>query len=71
MTKGSRSTTLVRNGPFPLDIVPRIITADEWSVVERGVAQWWVGDWWAYDPTNDAVPGTGYVVVARDATTER
>jgi uncharacterized circularly permuted ATP-grasp superfamily protein len=25
--------------PFPLDIVPRIITADEWSVVERGVAQ--------------------------------
>ncbi|WP_046771095.1 circularly permuted type 2 ATP-grasp protein [Jiangella alkaliphila] len=25
--------------PFPLDIVPRIITADEWDVVERGVAQ--------------------------------
>jgi uncharacterized circularly permuted ATP-grasp superfamily protein len=25
--------------PFPLDIVPRIITAEEWSVVERGVAQ--------------------------------
>jgi hypothetical protein len=48
--------------PFPLDIVPRIVTADAWSVVERGVAQWWVGDWWAYDPTNDAVPGTGHVV---------
>ncbi len=27
--------------------------------------EWWVGDWWAYDPTNDAVPGTGHVVVAR------
>jgi uncharacterized circularly permuted ATP-grasp superfamily protein len=25
--------------PFPLDIIPRVITADEWSVVERGVAQ--------------------------------
>ncbi len=25
--------------PFPLDIVPRIITSEEWSVVERGVAQ--------------------------------
>jgi uncharacterized circularly permuted ATP-grasp superfamily protein len=25
--------------PFPLDLVPRIITAEEWDVVERGVAQ--------------------------------
>ncbi len=25
--------------PFPLDIVPRVIPADEWSVLERGVAQ--------------------------------
>src|SRR4051812_7006886 len=25
--------------PFPLDIVPRVIGADEWAVIERGVAQ--------------------------------
>src|SRR3978361_2236135 len=25
--------------PFPLDIVPRVIGSDEWSVIERGVAQ--------------------------------
>src|ERR1700690_373037 len=25
--------------PFPLDLVPRIISAGEWSIVERGVAQ--------------------------------
>ena len=25
--------------PFPLDLVPRIIPADEWEVIERGVAQ--------------------------------
>ncbi len=25
--------------PFPLDLIPRIISGDEWSVVERGVAQ--------------------------------
>src|SRR3712207_1760795 len=25
--------------PFPLDIVPRVIGAEEWDVVERGVAQ--------------------------------
>lgn len=25
--------------PFPLDIVPRIITADEWAVLAKGVAQ--------------------------------
>ncbi|GAA1757755.1 circularly permuted type 2 ATP-grasp protein [Kocuria aegyptia] len=25
--------------PFPLDIVPRVITADEWDVIERGVKQ--------------------------------
>ncbi|MGI8882520.1 MAG: circularly permuted type 2 ATP-grasp protein [Jatrophihabitans sp.] len=25
--------------PFPLDVVPRIITAPEWTTVERGVAQ--------------------------------
>ena len=28
-----------RSGPFPLDIVPRVIPADEWDVLERGVAQ--------------------------------
>jgi transglutaminase-like putative cysteine protease len=27
--------------------------------------EWWAGDWWEYDPTNDAVPGTAYVVIAR------
>ncbi|MDP8976363.1 MAG: circularly permuted type 2 ATP-grasp protein [Actinomycetota bacterium] len=25
--------------PFPLDLVPRVIPADEWSVIEEGVAQ--------------------------------
>ncbi len=25
--------------PFPLDIVPRVLTADEWDVIERGVKQ--------------------------------
>ncbi|GAB3525420.1 circularly permuted type 2 ATP-grasp protein [Arthrobacter monumenti] len=25
--------------PFPLDIVPRVITASDWNIVERGVAQ--------------------------------
>ncbi|MCW2675119.1 MAG: hypothetical protein JWR70_159, partial [Modestobacter sp.] len=25
--------------PFPLDIVPRVIGPDEWSLIERGVAQ--------------------------------
>jgi uncharacterized circularly permuted ATP-grasp superfamily protein len=25
--------------PFPLDLVPRVISADEWSIIERGVAQ--------------------------------
>ncbi|MCZ9885188.1 circularly permuted type 2 ATP-grasp protein, partial [Arthrobacter sp. B2a2-09] len=25
--------------PFPLDIVPRVIPADEWDVLERGVKQ--------------------------------
>ncbi|MFB7844514.1 circularly permuted type 2 ATP-grasp protein [Microbacterium sp. NPDC056052] len=25
--------------PFPLDVVPRVIAADDWSYVERGVAQ--------------------------------
>ena len=25
--------------PFPLDIVPRVITAEEWDVIERGVKQ--------------------------------
>jgi uncharacterized circularly permuted ATP-grasp superfamily protein len=25
--------------PFPLDIVPRLIAADEWAIIERGVAQ--------------------------------
>lgn len=25
--------------PFPLDLVPRVIAADEWALIERGVAQ--------------------------------
>jgi uncharacterized circularly permuted ATP-grasp superfamily protein len=25
--------------PFPLDLVPRVVPADEWAVIERGVAQ--------------------------------
>jgi uncharacterized circularly permuted ATP-grasp superfamily protein len=25
--------------PFPLDLVPRVIAADEWAIIERGVAQ--------------------------------
>ena len=25
--------------PFPLDLVPRIISSDEWRVIERGVSQ--------------------------------
>ncbi len=27
--------------------------------------EWWVGDWWPYDPTNDAMPGPGHVIIAR------
>ncbi|SEE30890.1 transglutaminase family protein [Jiangella alba] len=27
--------------------------------------EWWAGGWRSYDPTNDAVPGPGHVVVAR------
>ncbi|MEA2310873.1 MAG: hypothetical protein QOE28_841, partial [Solirubrobacteraceae bacterium] len=29
----------VRDRPFPLDLVPRIIPADEWRVIKRGLAQ--------------------------------
>ncbi len=29
----------VRDRPFPLDLVPRIISATEWQTIERGVAQ--------------------------------
>ncbi len=28
-----------RDRPFPLDLVPRVLTADEWSVIERGLSQ--------------------------------
>ena len=28
-----------REEPFPLDVVPRVITGDEWELIERGVAQ--------------------------------
>jgi uncharacterized circularly permuted ATP-grasp superfamily protein len=28
-----------RDRPFPLDLVPRVLTADEWSMIERGLAQ--------------------------------
>jgi uncharacterized circularly permuted ATP-grasp superfamily protein len=26
-----------RDRPFPLDLVPRILPADEWGVIERGL----------------------------------
>jgi uncharacterized circularly permuted ATP-grasp superfamily protein len=29
----------VRDRPFPLDLVPRIITAAEWTTIKRGLAQ--------------------------------
>ena len=29
----------VRDRPFPLDLVPRIIPADEWTTIKRGLAQ--------------------------------
>jgi uncharacterized circularly permuted ATP-grasp superfamily protein len=28
-----------RDRPFPLDLVPRVLTAGEWTVIERGLAQ--------------------------------
>src|SRR6201996_6548953 len=28
-----------RDRPFPLDLVPRVLTAQEWSMIERGLAQ--------------------------------
>jgi uncharacterized circularly permuted ATP-grasp superfamily protein len=28
-----------RDRPFPLDLVPRVLTASEWTVIERGLAQ--------------------------------
>jgi uncharacterized circularly permuted ATP-grasp superfamily protein len=28
-----------RDRPFPLDLIPRIIAADEWAVIKRGLAQ--------------------------------
>ena len=28
-----------RDRPFPLDLVPRVLTADEWTVIKRGLAQ--------------------------------
>ena len=28
-----------RDRPFPLDLVPRILPADEWAVIKRGLAQ--------------------------------
>jgi transglutaminase-like putative cysteine protease len=27
--------------------------------------EWWIGDSWAYDPTDDVEPGTSHVVIAR------
>ncbi|MCW2990385.1 MAG: circularly permuted type 2 ATP-grasp protein, partial [Solirubrobacterales bacterium] len=29
----------VKDRPFPLDLVPRILPADEWTVIKRGLAQ--------------------------------
>ena len=29
----------VRDRPFPLDLVPRIVAADEWAAIERGLVQ--------------------------------
>ena len=28
-----------RDRPFPLDLVPRVLTAEEWTVIKRGLAQ--------------------------------
>jgi uncharacterized circularly permuted ATP-grasp superfamily protein len=30
---------VVRDRPFPLDLVPRIIPAAEWTTIKRGLAQ--------------------------------
>ena len=38
-TRASRSRCPARNGPFPLDLVPRVISAAEWSRLEKGITQ--------------------------------
>ena len=43
-SRGSRSRSPASDGerrdrPFPLDLVPRVLTADEWTVIKRGLAQ--------------------------------
>jgi len=37
--QGITFSLLGEERPFPLDLVPRIIAADEWTLIERGVAQ--------------------------------
>ena len=37
--QGITFSLLGEERPFPLDLVPRIISADEWSTIESGVAQ--------------------------------
>lgn len=46
--------------PAPGAAVGETVTGESHAWVE-----WWAGGWRAYDPTNDAVPGPGHVVVAR------
>jgi transglutaminase-like putative cysteine protease len=46
--------------PKPEAGVGETVTGESHAWVE-----WWIGDWWAYDPTNDAVPGPGHVVIAK------
>ncbi|TDD73142.1 transglutaminase family protein [Jiangella aurantiaca] len=46
--------------PRPGAAVGETVTGESHAWVE-----WWAGGWRAYDPTNDAVPGPGHVVVAR------
>ena len=41
--------------PFPLDIVPRVISAAEWSKLQRGIVQR-VGRWRRSSPTSTATP---------------
>ena len=38
-TRASPSTSAARSGPFPLDIVPRVIEQDAWAAIEPGVQQ--------------------------------
>ncbi len=47
--------------PFPLDLVPRVIAADEWAVIERGVRQRVL----ALEAFLDDVYGAGRIITER------